>query len=360
MSIQYGALNVHPRTLVGLQTIIDAAHEAGRTAALAESLRASSAVARVIEQASAFQMPVLPTFDISVSDMLGAAVGRALDEQAASTKRTLDAFGPLLDQAQLGVDLENVLRPLQGAMDAIAAINLDQFTAPLEAIWSRWDERLRELAPEKRRVVAYLAERGWHQNLAMPWWDEELLRLVDARDADGVDAYIADRVEESLDELVANVQLEFPARGTTVIQARRAHDDGLFDLSVLAALSLADGVTHEVLGVSAFGKEQGKPRTAPFAEDRINRAGAGAAIDWLLIDLVPLQVGTTLLISTPERDARRAVDPAFGPLNRHGVLHGLDVGFGTRENSLRAFAALGYFVGLRELLELPLNPADQP
>lgn len=351
---------MHPRALVGLQAMIDAAHEAGRTAALAESLAASSAVARLIEQASAFQMSVLPTFDISVPDMLSAAVGRVLDEQAASTKRTLDALGPVLDPAQLGVELENVLSPLRGAMDTIAAINLDQFTAPLEAVWSRWDERLRELAPEKRRVVAYLAERGWHQNLAMPWWDDELLRLVDAGDAAGVDAYIAEMVEECLDELVASVQAEFPARGTTVTQARRAHDDGLFDLSVLAALSLADGVTHEVLGVSAFGKEQGKPRTAPFAEARINKAGHGARVDWQLIDLVPLQSGTTLLISTPERDARRAVDPAFGPLNRHGVLHGLDVGFGTRENSLRAFAALGYFVGLRELLGLPLNSIGQP
>lgn len=349
-----------PRTVAGLQTMIDAAREAGRTAALAESLAASSAVARVIEQASAFQAPALPTFDISVSDMLGAAVARVLDEQAASTTRMLDALSPVIDQARLGVDFENVRGPLQGAMDTIAAINLDQFTAPLEALWSRWDERLRELAPEKRRVVAYLAERGWHQNLAMPWWDEELLRLVDAGDAAGVDAYIAEMVEESLDELVANVEAEFPARGTTLTQARRAHDDGLFDLSVLAALSLADGVTHEVLGVSAFGKEQGKPRTAPFAEDRINKAGPGAAVDWLLIDLVPLQIGTTLLISTPERDARRAADPAFGPLNRHGVLHGLDVGFGTRENSLRAFAALGYFVGLRALLELPLNSTGQP
>jgi hypothetical protein len=245
-------------------------------------------------------------------------------------------------------------------MDTIAGLNLDQLTAPLEAMWSRWEARMRELAPEKRRVVTYLAERGWHQNFAMPWWDDELLRLVDAGDAAGVDAYIADMVEESLDELVANVQAEFPARTATVTQARQAHADGLFDLSVLAALSLADGITYEVLGVSAFGKKDGKPKTAPFADDRISKAGSGAAVDWLLIDLAPLQHGSTLLISTPERDARRTADPSFGPLNRHGVLHGLDTGFGTRENSLRAFAALGYFVGLRELLDRPVNSAGQP
>jgi hypothetical protein len=350
---------VDPKTLASLHTMIDAAHEAGRTAAFAQSLAASSAVARVIEQASAFQVPALPTFDIPDSDLLGAAVARVLDEQAASTTRLLDALSPVIEQARLGVNLEGVIGPLQRAIDSIAALNLDQLTAPLEAMWARWDERLRELAPEKRRVVAYLAERGWHQNLAMPWWDEELLRLVDAGDDAGVDAYVADMVEESLDDLVANVQAEFPARASTVTQARKAHADGLFDLSVLAALSLADGVTQEVLGVPAFGKDHGKPRTAPFAEERISKAGSGASVDWLLIDLLPLQEGSTLLISTPERDARRAADPSFGPLNRHGVLHGLDVNFGTRENSLRAFAALGYFVGLRELLDLPLNSSGQ-
>ena len=310
-------------------------------------------------QASAIEVPALPTFDVPVSDLLGAGVARLLDEQASSTARLLDTVGPVIDQARLGLDFEQAVRPLRAAADSIAALHLDQFAAPLEALWSRWDARLRELAPEKRRVVAYLAERGWHQNLAMPWWDDELLRLVDAGDGAGVDAYVADMVDASLDDLVANVLAEFPARGSTMTQARRAHADGLFDLSVLAALSLADGVTQEVLGVSAFGKDHGKPKTAPFAEERIRKAGSGASVDWLLIDLLPLKEGSTLLISTADRDVRRAVDPSFGPLNRHGVLHGLDVNFGTRENSLRAFAALGYFVGLRDLLDLP-SSSGQP
>lgn len=354
-------MNVDPNTLAGLQAMVDAANQASRTAAFAQSLAASNAVSRIIEQASALQVPTLPRFEYSVPDLLGGTVAQILEEHAASTARLLDAVGPVIDQARLGLDFENVIGPLQATLDTIGAINLDQFTAPLEAFWARWEDRLRELAPEKRRVVAYLAERGWHQNFTMPWWDEELLRLVDARDAAGVDAYIADMVEESLDELVANVTAEFPARTGTVSQARRAHADGLFDLSVLAALSLADGVTQEVLGVPAFGKERsGRPRTASFADERIRRAGAGAIVDWLLIDLGPLQVGSTLLISTTDRDARRALDPTFGPLNRHGVLHGLDVGFGTRENSLRAFAALGYFVGLRELLDLPSSSTGQP
>jgi hypothetical protein len=353
---------VDPKTLAGLQAMADAANQATRTAGFAQSLAASSAVARIIEQASAFQVPAAPAFEVSAPDLLGGTIAQILDQHAASTARLLDAVGPVVNQAPLGLDFENVIGPLRATLDTIATINLDRFKAPLEALWARWDQRLVELAPEKRRVVAYLAERGWHQNFAMPWWDEELLRLVDAGDATGVDAYIADMVEESLDELVANVAAEFPARTVTVTQARRAHADGLFDLSVLAALSLADGVTQEVLGVPAFGKDHGKPRTAPFAEDRIARAGAGtgAAVDWLLIDLIPLQAGSTLLISTTDRDARRTADPAFGPLNRHGVLHGLDVGFGTRENSLRAFAALGYFVGLRELLDLPSNTLGQP
>jgi hypothetical protein len=220
---------VDPRTFASLQSVIDAANQANRTAALAESLAASSAVARIIEQATSFRVPTLPTFDISESDTVGAAVARVLDEQVASTTRTLDALGSVVDHARLGVDFENVLRPLRDTMDTIAGLNLDQFTAPLEAMWSRWEARMRELAPEKRRVVRSLAERGWHQNFAMPWWDDELVRLVDADDAAGVDAYIADMVEEGLDELVANVQAEFPARTPTVTQARRAHADGLFD-----------------------------------------------------------------------------------------------------------------------------------
>lgn len=137
-----------PKTLAGLQTMIDAAYDAGRTAAFAQSLAASSAVARAIEQASVFEVPALPTFDIPVSDSLGAGVARLIDEQAASTARLLDAVGPVIDQARLGLDFENVLGPLRAATDTIAALNLDEIAAPLEAMWSRWDERLRELAPK--------------------------------------------------------------------------------------------------------------------------------------------------------------------------------------------------------------------
>ena len=190
----------------------------------------------------------------------------------------------------------------------------------------------------------------------MPWWDEELLRLVDADDPAGVDAHMADLVQASLDEIVADIAKKFPDRSKIVEQVVRAFEQGDFELAVLGALSQADGITYEILGVSAFGKRDGRPATSPHAEALRAAAGSGN-LDWELIDLDPLIDGSSLLISTAARDQGRALDPHFGPLNRHGALHGLDHGYGSRENALRAFSALGYFLGLRELLNLqPASP----
>ena len=318
--------------------------EANAMSRIATDLAASAGVAQVLAAVQAAAPPKLPDFGPLIEERLDHA--SRLAEIAQSLYEPVDRLRPLVEAAYRSVDVEAVMASAQAA----ARLQADLGAQYVE-IWERWRKRMEELTPDKRRVVRYLGQRAWYQSFAMPWWDEELRQLVDADDAVGVDAHMASLVESSLDEIVADAGDKFPNRVAVIEQAKAAFDRGDYELAILGTLSQADGITFEILGVSAFGKRDGRPATAPHAESR--RAARHASdLEWSLIDLDPLIYGSTLMMNTADRDAARAADPNFGPLNRHGVLHGLDVGYGSRENALRAFAALGYFLSLRDLLDL--------
>ncbi|MDQ3688943.1 MAG: hypothetical protein M3406_02710 [Chloroflexota bacterium] len=63
-----------------------------------------------------------------------------------------------------------------------------------------------------------------------------------------------------------------------------------------------------------------------------------------------LQVMSPLQFSQAER-AAQAGD--LGPLNRHAVMHGIDLRYPTEINSLRALALLDFLEGLQRLRSAP-------
>ena len=62
-----------------------------------------------------------------------------------------------------------------------------------------------------------------------------MLELVDANDHAGVDAHMADLVESSLDEILADVGDKFPDRLRVTEQAKAAFDRGDYELTILGA-----------------------------------------------------------------------------------------------------------------------------
>jgi hypothetical protein len=76
--------------------------------------------------------------------------------------------------------------------------------------------------------------------------------------------------------------------------------------------------------------------------------------------LEPLFYKTSLAVRTDKRDERQRSEPWFGPLNRHGVLHGLDTDYATEENSLRTVILLQYLLDVDRILreDLPERLAE--
>jgi hypothetical protein len=69
----------------------------------------------------------------------------------------------------------------------------------------------------------------------------------------------------------------------------------------------------------------------------------------------PLEMLCSWRQSVDEWREARAADPHHGGLNRHGVLHGLDLEYATEANSLRAILLLQYVAGIGAWLEKPVG-----
>jgi len=111
--------------------------------------------------------------------------------------------------------------------------------------------------------------------------------------------------------------------------AFQAHHRTEYELSIPVFLAQADGVCQEVTGYKLYGRKQKKPITAGFAANFVYE---------FLIEAVLEPLRTPLPISASLNDE----DYRVGTLNRHEVLHGISVDYGTRTNSLKAMSLLSY------------------
>jgi hypothetical protein len=263
----------------------------------------------------------------------------------AAAQAMREAFGPL--QAMLAKVAEQARQRVEFVRQA---------AAPLVAA-------TQEAAKVKPRVEKYLAERGWYATFRFSLDDLlNLAPLIDGGDHEAVDRHMAAFAREGVGEVEVRLRERFPARAQIIADAFEAHRGGRYTLSVPTLLAQADGIGCDVIGV---------PRQFFQRPQRVEALQAKLAAFTLLGRPYVLSgvwkglVGTLLdpqsaEIRTDKRAERQLSEPWFGPLNRHGVLHGHDTDYATEANSLRCVVLLEYLLDVDRILhqELPNELAE--
>jgi len=215
-------------------------------------------------------------------------------------------------------DLWNVVRPALAAVGSVVMF---------------FGEALLRLPAELRTSVLSLANRGWFFDPNMPlqsMWHTKA--LIESGQHEEADAFMAAHFEARLDDIEAQLAAALPARAPKFKSAFAAHRRGEYDLSILAFMAQADGVSAQLRGGHFFLKNRStqKPETAAYAAD----------FDANFIDQI---AHLALIEDLPIREQmrRRAVSGSTG-LNRHAVMHGESLDYDTKENSLRALSLLNY------------------
>ena len=188
----------------------------------------------------------------------------------------------------------------------------------------------RDLPPRTQEALLLLGDHGWYFDLEMPLsglW--ELKKALSEGNVEEAEDGLANYFEARLEEIEKSISERFPHRAHLIKAAFNAHRRQEYELSIPVLLAQTDGICKEVVNQYLFIKQNKKPGTAIYV-DRF------AADTFRAAFLSPL--ARTLPINASERER-----PAgFDALNRHTVLHGESLDYGSKVNSLKSISLVNY------------------
>lgn len=190
-------------------------------------------------------------------------------------------------------------------------------------------ERARDFAsyePELQGKILSLFQAGWAVDPDQPILFVRLA-IGEFGDFSKADEWISEHYESRLDEMQLALSARHPDRAPIFADAFDAHRQGLYTLSVPVVLAQADGI----IGTRY-------ERTQLFSRSRNH--GLASQIK----DMKPGQLSTMwaeIMSGKAEVSSNTQDLPeGFEGLNRHAVMHGTDVNYGSRANSLKAISML--------------------
>jgi hypothetical protein len=210
-------------------------------------------------------------------------------------------------------------------------------------------QRIQQAPPADIRI---LANHGWF----ISFWHTPITELTSVamlftggETEAGHDA-MCRHFSEVLDEIAMELTKRHPDRTLILNKAIRAHRDENYELSVPVFLTQADGIANEMLGVSVYTRHDGKRKKMEEAIEQLDPKGIEDPMLRLILGDLPLTASTD------------SDDYCTDSLNRHAIIHGLDVSYGTKLNSFRALSWLqyaSYFTEAAQCSELRSNGAEQ-
>lgn len=194
--------------------------------------------------------------------------------------------------------------------------------------------------PDKiQETLLSLGNQGWYFDLKLSFpelW--ELKKTIAEGDIEKVEKVLIDYFEEKIDTIENSIIKSFPERGKIIKAAFDAHRRKEYELSIPIFLAQTDGICLEVTGQHFFIKKDKKPCTALF----VDKITSGIIMMSLLCPLA-----NTLPINASERERGEN----FKGLNRHMILHGESLDYGTRVNGLKAISLINYITQVLSILK---------
>ncbi len=202
----------------------------------------------------------------------------------------------------------------------------------IRPMFDEMSKTLAQLPEDIRDVVPKLAKRGWYFSLEMdiPFLREVQIALNE-NDIQRVDAILQEQIQSQISNIASRAIQRFPNRQKIISAAIDAHTLGIFELSIPVILIQIDGMSKEELGVKFYASANGKPKTI----DVIESLASGGFTDGFLL---PLRESSGITAQEKHRDNYP------DSVNRHEILHGIDIAYPSLINSLKVLSLLDYFV----------------
>ena len=236
-----------------------------------------------------------------------------------STRQIQKQFSPIIEQQK---KLQENLLPILDIQKQIQKL----FSPALELSQNIFIE----LPLKTQEALIEIGNYGWFLDLEMIpselWELNEALITGDVKEAENT---LVEHFKGRLSEIENSVINEFPHRKKIIMAAFRAHKRREYELSIPVLLAQTDGICYDTTKEYLFLKHNKKPKTAIYVEQQVSNTLRVALLQ-------PLAQVLPIGKSKAERD------DDFNELNRHMVLHGESLDYGTEVNSLKAISLINY------------------
>ena len=262
--------------------------------------------------------------------------GHALKQFQLQLAQTATAIAQGLLQFRQGIQQAAAL--VQPMVEVVANIqqNIGPFLVELSHALTQLPERTRE-------SLATLAQHGWYLDpeMTLPGITDVVLHFAQEQVTEANDELIA-HFDQCKEAILSTLCTAFPERANIFTSAFEAHAAGKYELSIPVLLAQADGICLELTGAQLYSKRGGKTR--------VSEAVATFDVDGFTAALLhPLTEVFPIAFSAKERTGRLNI------LNRHAILHGESVDYGTRINGCKAISLLSFTAWALSNIKKPAN-----
>lgn len=158
---------------------------------------------------------------------------------------------------------------------------------------------------------------------------KDCLRFIYSGFPEKMDNHLSKYYTDKLVEIEENLKNEYPKRKSIIYEAFFAHKKGLYHASTCLFITLIDGICDETFYKKFFMNQKDH---LPQIKGPLKTKGY-SAVDFIITPIIKkgaLNGYKDDLKSYPVR------------LNRHEIIHGVDVSYGTEINSLKTLSLLTY------------------
>lgn len=239
----------------------------------------------------------------------------------------------------IGGVLQNAFEPINESIRSINQTISEKLSESLREINKTILENMKSLNLPKfddkdlyeiqRKLSERMIKNGWYYSGILPIDVSEILDLDD----EDFNLQLVNFYVEEYEILYNNIMRNFFDRKNILEKCFSAHENKDYELCIPTMLSQADGISKEIFGKYLFYKENGEPATK-------NQNRISFRLDYWFDIAYYIQLSITgqLNINSNKTDG----------FNRHKVIHGLNIDYATKENSIRCIVMLNFLAEIKE------------
>lgn len=198
------------------------------------------------------------------------------------------------------------------------------------------------------------AETGWFVSGQLGFSSFNRLIFFMAQSTD-IDKVFIDIYSSEIIDLCKMISSDYPRREKMLSECLLAHNSGMYYLSTMGFLSLADGLFHDSFKCSIFQRapyiKMAKESICQLKKDK-DRVSNVFNDYFIIYDMYfnALSVLEDKLCIAYSQEMRDGQLEYLSSINRHVIVHGEDTEYGTRVNSLKSFSFLCFLYDLIDIL----------